>query len=144
MIYASFQTACPLKALTSSRPLLPRRACLLHSLLSHLSCNYDILRFAVVLVDKSLDATTNYYNLSTWNLDLCRSSPISSCLLYHKNTNLALQLREKFELIDKSRNVTIFTKFIVWFLIISQYYAPRSNFTNVWGICAENTEHFLK
>lgn len=44
--------------------LLPRgQGSLVHSLLSRLSRNYDTLRFAVVLVDKSLDAATNY-NLS--------------------------------------------------------------------------------
>lgn len=47
-----------------ARPPPPRRqGSLVHSLLSRLSRNYDTLRFAVVLVDKSLDAATNY-NLS--------------------------------------------------------------------------------
>lgn len=89
-----------------ARPPPPRgQGSLVHSLLSRLSRNYDTLRFAVVLVDKSLDAATNY-NLSSEILTF-QFPTVSSCLLYHKNTNLALQLREKFELIDKSWHVTI-------------------------------------
>lgn len=134
-----------LKALTASSPLpTPRRAGLVHWLLSHLSCNYDTLRFAVVLKDKSLDSATNYYSLSTWNLDLPSPHLSLPAFFICKNTNLALQLREWFELIDKSWHVTILLNYQVWFLIISQYYAPRSNFKNVRGLCAENTEYFFK
>lgn len=121
----------------------PRRAGLVHWLLSHLSCNYDTLRFAVVLKDKSLDSATNYYSLSTWNLDLPSPHLSLPAFFICKNTNLALQLREWFELIDKSWHVTILLNYQVWFLIISQYYAPRSNFKNVRGLCAENTEYFF-
>uniref|UniRef100_A0A2K5KCL8 Uncharacterized protein n=1 Tax=Colobus angolensis palliatus TaxID=336983 RepID=A0A2K5KCL8_COLAP len=37
----------------------PSRAGSDHSLLSDLSCNYDNMRFAVVLLEKSLDSATN-------------------------------------------------------------------------------------
>uniref|UniRef100_A0A8C8UNE5 Uncharacterized protein n=1 Tax=Peromyscus maniculatus bairdii TaxID=230844 RepID=A0A8C8UNE5_PERMB len=51
-----------LKALAAvaSLPSSSVQGRLVHSLLPDLSCNYDTLRFAVVLVDKSLDSATNF------------------------------------------------------------------------------------
>uniref|UniRef100_A0A2K6RC67 Uncharacterized protein n=1 Tax=Rhinopithecus roxellana TaxID=61622 RepID=A0A2K6RC67_RHIRO len=47
------------KALTAAPPPHPPHLCSDHSLLSDLSCNYDNMRFAVVLLEKSLDSATN-------------------------------------------------------------------------------------
>lgn len=80
------------------------RAGLYHSLLSDLSCNYDNTRFAVVLLEKSLDSATNSSktctseNLTCYQLSTtCLPPTLSLCV----NTNLILQLRGQLKLISE-------------------------------------------
>lgn len=78
------------KALTAVASLSPPPLCragLFHSLLSDLSCNYDTLRFDVVLVDKSLDSATNYSPVHL-NLDSPSSPPVSSLLSLSVRTQI--------------------------------------------------------
>ena len=112
------ETPRRLSPLLLPTPLPPHlcRAGLHHSLLSDLSCNYDNTRFAVVLVEKSLDSATNSSktctseNLTCYQLSTtCLPPALSICVT---PIGITAKVTSRFQ---KSWHVTILLNYQGWF-----------------------------